>query len=64
LAAKGHAHPVCTAEAPLFDVVDFNRSCEEDRGRFRTLAGRHGRFTDCQRRFRREVPEWARRLIT
>jgi hypothetical protein len=39
LAADGHACPVCAAEAPLHDVVDFNRSCEEHRGKFLPLTG-------------------------
>ena len=30
---------VCGAPAPLFGVQDFNRSCEELRGRFLPLAG-------------------------
>jgi 2-polyprenyl-6-hydroxyphenyl methylase/3-demethylubiquinone-9 3-methyltransferase len=30
---------VCGAEAPLFGVQDFNRSCEEQRGKFLPLAG-------------------------
>jgi len=38
-AETAHACPVCSAEAPLHDVVDFNRSCEEDRGRFLPLSG-------------------------
>lgn len=30
---------VCGGEAPLFGVLDFNRSCEEIRGRFLPLSG-------------------------
>jgi hypothetical protein len=36
---KAHACPVCSAEAPLFDVVDFNRCCEENKGKVLPLAG-------------------------
>lgn len=39
MAVEGHVCPVCAAEAPLFDVVDFNRSCEELRGKVLPLAG-------------------------
>ncbi len=39
MTVKGHACPVCAAEAPLYDVVDFNRSCEENNGTFLPLAG-------------------------
>jgi len=31
--------PVCGAPAPLLDVVDFSKSCEEVRGRFQPLTG-------------------------
>ncbi len=31
--------PVCASPCSLLDVVDFNRSCEEERGKFLPLAG-------------------------
>jgi SAM-dependent methyltransferase len=31
--------PVCTGECALFDVVDFNKSCEESNGKWLPLAG-------------------------
>ncbi len=31
--------PVCSAQAQAHDVVDFNKSCEEARGKFLPLAG-------------------------
>jgi SAM-dependent methyltransferase len=30
---------ICNAPCSLLDVVDFNKSCEEDRGKFLTLSG-------------------------
>lgn len=40
-AASTGARPckICGAAAPLFGVVDFNRSCEEVRGRYLPLSG-------------------------
>jgi Methyltransferase domain len=32
--------PVCESKSERFDVVDFNKSCEELRGRFLPLSGR------------------------
>jgi hypothetical protein len=49
LAAKGHVCPVCSAEAPLYDVVDFNRSCEELRGNFLPLSGEPVYYCLCLR---------------
>jgi SAM-dependent methyltransferase len=37
--ATEHACPVCGAQATLLDVVDFNKCCEEARGKFLPLAG-------------------------
>ncbi len=31
--------PICAGDAPLFDVVDFNKSCEEVRGNFLPRVG-------------------------
>lgn len=31
--------PVCGGTSPLLDVVDFNKSCEEAKGKFLTLSG-------------------------
>jgi hypothetical protein len=31
--------PVCAKQAALYDVVDFNKSCEEDKGLFLPLTG-------------------------
>jgi hypothetical protein len=35
----GHACPVCGGDAPLLDVVDFNKSCNEARGDFLPASG-------------------------
>jgi len=31
--------PICDNVSPLFDVVDFNKSCDEAKGKFLTLSG-------------------------
>ena len=41
--------PVCDAPASLLDVVDLNKSCEEERGRFLPIAGVPIYYTLCDR---------------
>ncbi len=46
---QGSACPVCDAQAPLHDVVDFNRSCQEEAGKFLPLSGRPVYYCLCPR---------------
>ncbi|MEI6762287.1 MAG: class I SAM-dependent methyltransferase [Betaproteobacteria bacterium] len=39
--------PVCNSVAQLLDVVDFNKSCEEARGKFLPLTGRSIYYASC-----------------
>jgi len=41
--------PVCTGPSPALDVVDFNKSCEEARGRFLPLSGTAVYYHLCDR---------------
>lgn len=47
--AGTNACPVCEGNALLLDVVDFNKSCEELRGRFLPLAGVPVYYALCER---------------
>jgi len=40
--------PICAGNATLFDVVDFNKSCEENRGKFLPLSGSPIYYVHCQ----------------
>jgi SAM-dependent methyltransferase len=53
--------PVCGAPAVLLDVVDFNKSCEEARGRFLPLSGipvYYALCGDCSFCFAPELYKW------
>lgn len=53
---------VCKANASLHDVVDFNRSCEEARGKFLELAGQpvyYARCDACGFCFAPELCKWS-----
>ena len=39
--------PICATTAKLFDVVDFNKSCEEARGKFLELSGQPVYYAHC-----------------
>jgi SAM-dependent methyltransferase len=39
--------PVCDSTAPLLDVVDFNKSCEEIRGKYAPLSGQPIYYAQC-----------------
>ena len=52
---------VCGQLAPLYDVVDFNKSCEEYRGQFLPLSGRaihYARCGSCNYTFAPEFGSW------
>ena len=54
--------PVCSGQATAFDVVDFNKSCEELRGKFVTLSGRsiyYFQCHSCQFTFAPEFASWS-----
>lgn len=53
--------PVCGGASPLFDVVDFNKSCEEEKGRHLPLAGLpiyYARCSGCRFCFAPELAGW------
>jgi tetratricopeptide (TPR) repeat protein len=53
--------PVCNAEARMFDVVDFNKNCEESRGKFLPLSGRpiyYHRCVQCAFTYAPEFQRW------
>src|SRR5256885_1920576 len=53
--------PVCGAACALLDAVDFNKSCEEARGKFLGLAGIPVEYALCSRCgfcFAPELCEW------
>lgn len=61
--ATGHACPLCSAQAPLYDVVDFNRSCEEAHGKVLPLAGEPVYYCLCRTcgfLFAPEFLDWSR----
>ena len=54
--------PICASAAKLFDVVDFNKSCEECRGKFLELSGMpvyYSRCTHCGFCYAPEIAEWS-----
>lgn len=53
--------PVCSGPCPLLDVVDFNKSCEEARGKFLSLSGvpvYYARCGNCGFCFAPEFAAW------
>jgi SAM-dependent methyltransferase len=50
--------PICNALTNLLDVVDFNKSCEEARGKFLPLAGLPIYFRRCDSCFFSFAPEF------
>ncbi len=53
--------PICAGTCSLFDVVDFNKSCEELRGKFLSLAGipvYYARCGTCGFCFAPELARW------
>ena len=42
-----HVCPICDKQATLLDVVDFNKSCEEQRGKFLSLSGQPIYYAIC-----------------
>jgi SAM-dependent methyltransferase len=53
--------PVCSGACSLFDVVDFNKSCEEARGQFLALSGipvYYARCANCGFCFAPEFAAW------
>lgn len=55
--------PTCGSAARLFDVVDFNKSCEEARGRFLPLSGApvyYARCDACGFCYAPEFSKWSR----
>ncbi len=54
--------PICHGEVSLFDVVDFNKNCEENRGKFLPLAGvpiYYSRCQNCSFTFAPEFSNWS-----
>src|SRR5688572_11644768 len=53
---------ICGADSPLFGVCDFNRSCEEGRGKFLPLSGiaiYYRRCSSCGLLFTEAFDRWA-----
>lgn len=46
--AQTFACPVCSGDSPALDVVDFNKSCTEDQGKFLPLSGQSVYYHMCQ----------------
>ncbi|MGA0606358.1 class I SAM-dependent methyltransferase [Phenylobacterium sp. VNQ135] len=46
--SEARACKVCGAASPAFGTLDFNRSCEEARGRFLTLSGVAVQYRRCE----------------
>lgn len=56
-----HVCPVCGEEAALLDVVDFNKSCEESRGKFLPVSGipiEYSLCDNCGFCFAPEIMRW------
>jgi 2-polyprenyl-6-hydroxyphenyl methylase/3-demethylubiquinone-9 3-methyltransferase len=54
--------PVCDGQVGLFDVVDFNKSCEEIRGKFLPLSGvpiYYVQCSNCLFTFAPEFKNWS-----
>lgn len=59
---KVHPCPVCSGEAPLFDVLDLNKSCEVPKSRIFGLAGvpvYYARCDSCGFCFAPELAGWS-----
>lgn len=54
------ACPVCNSATEMFDVVDFNKNCEEARGLFLPLSGRPIYYHRCARCAFTFAPEFRR----
>ena len=52
--------PICNGQVVLLDVVDFNKSCEENRGKFLPLSGIPIYYTQCSNCFFTFAPEFAK----
>lgn len=50
--------PVCDGPTEMLDVVDFNKSCEELRGKFLPLSGRAVYYHRCSNCFFSHAPEF------
>lgn len=53
--------PVCNGSCSLLDVVDFNKSCEEARGKFLDLSGVSVQYvlcSQCEFCFAPEIMSW------
>ena len=56
------ACPVCAQVAELFDVVDFNKNCEENRGLYLPLSGHpvyYARCGSCAYTYAPEFQKWS-----
>lgn len=54
--------PICHEKCQLLDVVDFNKSCEEPKGKFLSLSGTPIYYTSCGNCgfcFTPEIYEWS-----
>lgn len=54
--------PICNHASALFDVVDFNKNCEEQRGRFLGLSGYpvyYARCSACHFCYAPEICSWS-----
>lgn len=54
--------PICGGNSKLLDVVDFNKSCEENRGKFLPLSGvpiYYSQCETCQFTFANEFRSWS-----
>ena len=61
-APDGVTCPVCSAEAELLDVVDFNKTCREFDGVFFSLSGKpvyYSMCTSCGFTFAPELCKWS-----
>lgn len=50
--------PICNGQAKMLDVVDFNKSCEEARGKFLPLSGIPVYYFQCSQCFFAFAPEF------
>src|SRR4051812_6413734 len=54
---------ICSAQAPLYGVTDFHKSCEEARGRYLPLTGvaiYYHRCGDCGLVFTHAFDDWSK----
>lgn len=67
MSKKKPSCPVCLHESHLFDVVDFNKSCEEQRGKFLPLSGKsvyYASCPNCLHCFCPEIINWSKDLFS